>query len=57
MIHNIPQPTFEQFLTEVISKEENVDLRKGISFVSLEQVGCKLVSWSRRSLTIRLMVE
>jgi hypothetical protein len=39
MIHNIPQPTFEDFLTDVISGEENVELRKGISFVSLEQVG------------------
>jgi 2-polyprenyl-6-methoxyphenol hydroxylase-like FAD-dependent oxidoreductase len=39
MIHNIPQPTFEEFLTAVISEEGNVDLRKGISFVSLEQVG------------------
>lgn len=38
MIHNIPQPTFEQFLTDVISKDANVDLRKGVSFVSLEQV-------------------
>ena len=38
MIHNIPQPTFEQFLTDAISKDANVDLRKGESFVSLEQV-------------------
>jgi hypothetical protein len=38
MIHNIPQPAFEEFLTEVISKERKVDLRKGVSFASLEQV-------------------
>ena len=36
MIHNIPQPVFEQFLTEHISADRNVDLRKGISFDSLE---------------------
>ena len=37
MIHNIPQPVFEQFLTDVLAKDVNVDLRKGVSFVSLEQ--------------------
>lgn len=44
MIHNIPQPTFEQFLADVLVKDPNVDLRKGVSFVSLEQVrGCYLI--------------
>ncbi|KIX02969.1 uncharacterized protein Z518_06519 [Rhinocladiella mackenziei CBS 650.93] len=37
MIHNIPQPVFEQLLTDVLSKDSNVDLRKGVSFVSLDQ--------------------
>jgi 2-polyprenyl-6-methoxyphenol hydroxylase-like FAD-dependent oxidoreductase len=35
MIHNIPQPVFEQFVTEHISADPNVDIRKGISFNSL----------------------
>ena len=38
MIHNIPQPVFEQFITDVLARDPNVDLRKGVSFVSLEQV-------------------
>ncbi|KIW23324.1 uncharacterized protein PV07_11532 [Cladophialophora immunda] len=37
MIHNVPQPVFEEFVTEVLAKDSNIDLRKGISFVSLEQ--------------------
>ncbi|OAL33029.1 hypothetical protein AYO22_00114 [Fonsecaea multimorphosa] len=37
MIHNVPQPVFEEFVTEVLAKDSNVDLRKGVSFVSLEQ--------------------
>ncbi|KAK5051904.1 hypothetical protein LTR84_002707 [Exophiala bonariae] len=44
MIHNIPQPTFEDFLTDVISGERNVDLRKGISFVSLEQLDGEVIT-------------
>lgn len=35
MIHNIPQPVFEQFVTERLSADPNVGLRKGISFESL----------------------
>lgn len=37
MIHNIPQPDFEQYLAEKISAEDMVDIRKGISFISLSQ--------------------
>ena len=37
MIHNIPQPVFEQFITDVLAKDPSVDIRKGVSFVSLEQ--------------------
>ena len=36
MIHNIPQPVFEQLLTENLSTNPNADIRKGISFDSLE---------------------
>ncbi|RVX67828.1 hypothetical protein B0A52_07756 [Exophiala mesophila] len=37
MIHNIPQPEFERILTQDLSHEANVDIRKGVSFVSLDQ--------------------
>ncbi|KAL6157065.1 hypothetical protein ACJQWK_06564 [Exserohilum turcicum] len=37
MIHNIPQPSFEQYLSEELSNKDNVDIRKGVSFVSLEE--------------------
>ena len=37
MIHNIPQPVFEQFLTDYLVKDPNVEIRKGVSFVSLEE--------------------
>lgn len=38
MLHNIPQPEFERFLTQELSHDANVDIRKGVSFVSLDQV-------------------
>lgn len=37
MIHNIPQPVYEEFVTDILAKDANVDIRKGVSFVSLEQ--------------------
>ncbi|KAF5966558.1 3-propionate hydroxylase [Fusarium bulbicola] len=37
MIHNIPQPDFEEYLAEKLSSEDLVDIRKGVSFVSLSQ--------------------
>lgn len=56
MIHNIPQPVFEQFLTDVIAKDSNVDLRKGVSFVSLEQV-CGGDSFHTAELSYRIRKE
>lgn len=38
MIHNIPQPDFEQFVTDSLARESLVEIRRGVSFVSLEQV-------------------
>ena len=38
MIHNIPQPTFEQFVAEQLAGDTNVEIRKGIAFVSCVQV-------------------
>lgn len=37
MIHNIPQPKFEQLIAEKLYAAKNADIRKGVSFVSLEQ--------------------
>jgi hypothetical protein len=38
MIHNIPQPVFEGFMADVLGTDPNVEIRKGLSFVSLEEV-------------------
>lgn len=37
MIHNIPQPDFEQYISEELEKQSEVEVWKGISFISLEQ--------------------
>jgi hypothetical protein len=37
MVQNIPQPDREQYISEELSKQSLVEIRKGISFVSLEQ--------------------
>ncbi|KAJ5655576.1 FAD binding domain-containing protein [Penicillium longicatenatum] len=37
MIHNIPQPAFEEFIAKRLSKTNLVEIRKNHSFVSLEQ--------------------
>ena len=38
MIHNIPQPDFEQFVADELANDLNVEIRKGVSFVSGAQV-------------------
>jgi 2-polyprenyl-6-methoxyphenol hydroxylase-like FAD-dependent oxidoreductase len=38
MIHNIPQPNFEQFVATALAENPLVEIRKGVSFVSLKQV-------------------
>lgn len=38
MIHNIPQPRFEQFVAEQLTDDTNVEIRKGVAFVSCVQV-------------------
>ncbi|KAI0136212.1 FAD binding domain-containing protein [Xylariales sp. AK1849] len=37
MIHNIPQPDFEQFVAKQLENDPNVEIRKGVSFVSCQQ--------------------
>ncbi|KAE9962425.1 hypothetical protein BLS_000335 [Venturia inaequalis] len=34
MIHNIPQPDFEQFVADELALDPNVEIRKGVAFVS-----------------------
>jgi hypothetical protein len=38
MIHNIPQPAFEQFVTNALGIDSKVQIRKGVVFVSLSTV-------------------
>lgn len=38
MIHNIPQPAFEEIISERLAQSRLVEIRKNHSFVSLEQV-------------------
>lgn len=44
MIHNIPQPVFEQFVADRLTYESNADIRKGVSFVSLRQTEDRVVT-------------
>jgi hypothetical protein len=38
MIHNIPQPEFEHFIAKELARDPNVEIRKGVAFVSCHQV-------------------
>lgn len=38
MIHNIPQPAFEEFIAQRLAINERVEIRKNHSFVRLDQV-------------------
>jgi hypothetical protein len=38
MIHNIPQPVFEEFIAERLGRDGVVEVKKNHSFVSCEQV-------------------
>lgn len=38
MIHNIPQPDFEDFVRKHLQSDPNVEIQKGVAFVSCEQV-------------------
>lgn len=48
MIHNIPQPEFEAFVAHHLENDPNVRIRKGVGFVSCEQV-CPLPTRSEAS--------
>lgn len=42
MIHNIPQPTFEELVSKRLAKNNLVEIRKNHSFVRVEEVRRKL---------------
>lgn len=50
MIHNIPQPTFEELVAEYLV-QDGVEVRKNHSFISCEQVrvllltSCSVPNW------------
>lgn len=44
MIHNIPQPAFEQFVADHLLNASNADIRKGVSFVSLKQTSDEVIT-------------
>ncbi|KAK2031653.1 FAD binding domain-containing protein [Colletotrichum zoysiae] len=44
MIHNIPQPDFEKLISNQLRGDPNVDIRKGVGFVSCEQSGDGIVT-------------
>jgi hypothetical protein len=40
MIHNIPQPTFEQFVADELTGDSFVEIRKGVLYIGSTQVRC-----------------
>lgn len=38
MIHNIPQPDFEEFVSQSLRYDKNVEIKMGFAFVACEQV-------------------
>lgn len=44
MIHNIPQPRFEQFVAAQLSQDPKVELRNGVAFVSCTQEADSVLS-------------
>lgn len=44
MIHNIPQPEFEQFIADHLVHDSNVEMRKGVGFISCTQKHSKVTT-------------
>lgn len=57
MIHNIPQPDFEKFWEDKLSKDPNVQIEKGISFMLLTQASFYNRAWPAGSLRILTRTE
>ena len=52
MVHNIPQPTFEDFLAKRLAQDGKVEIRKGHSFVSCKQASLSIISTSEKKLIL-----
>lgn len=44
MIRNVPQPDFEQFIAQQLEGDPNVEIQKGVAFISCEEVRVSLGS-------------
>jgi hypothetical protein len=51
MIHNIPQPKFEEFIAEQLVGDSNVEIRKGVAFIS-----CVQVIWLRNRYSLSITI-
>ncbi|KAB5545740.1 FAD binding domain-containing protein [Coniochaeta sp. 2T2.1] len=58
MIHNIPQPAFEQFVADALEHDPNVQIKKNVAFISAEQEGNTVISTlEERSTKTRWQVQ
>jgi hypothetical protein len=48
MVHNIPQPTFEDFVADTLAGDPSVEIWKNMSFVSCSQVRNEYACVKRR---------
>ncbi|KAK4541283.1 hypothetical protein LTR36_008199 [Oleoguttula mirabilis] len=53
MIHNIPQPDFEDFIATALAQTPSVELRKGVGFVSCQQTDAAVVTTVEERLSRR----
>ncbi|KAJ4230735.1 hypothetical protein NW757_013967 [Fusarium falciforme] len=44
MIHNIPQPAFEQFVAKELEHDPNVEIRKNVAYVTSQEVNDQVIS-------------
>ncbi|KAH8883509.1 hypothetical protein GQ53DRAFT_882741 [Thozetella sp. PMI_491] len=58
MIHNIPQPDFENFVAKELANDANVEIRKGVAFVSCEETKDGVISTvEERSTKVRWQAD
>lgn len=53
MIHNIPQPNFEEIIASALADAPDTEVRKGVAFVSCEQTGSNVLSRVQERSTAR----
>ncbi|RMJ18908.1 hypothetical protein CDV36_001412 [Fusarium kuroshium] len=44
MLHNIPQPAFEQFVAKELEHDPNVEIRKNVAYVTSHQIDDQVIS-------------